>query len=109
MQIFRNLNEGLLNKLNIVDKRCKHLIEKHGFQKVIEQLKTQIYNNKSNCLTKTLLQYIKPLTQELHFVHKVMIGYDENKNYLLELVSSRVPAQLIGTMGHYVSTVVKIS
>ena len=74
VQIFKNLNEGLLNKLNIVDKRCKHLIEKHGFQKVIEQLKNQIYNNKSNIVA-----------------------------------FSSVAAAHIGTMGHYVSTVVKIS
>ena len=39
-QIFKNLNELLLNKLNIVEKSCQGLIEMHGFSKVIEHLKT---------------------------------------------------------------------
>ena len=30
-QIFKNLNELLLNKLNIVEKSCLGLIEIHGF------------------------------------------------------------------------------
>ena len=39
-QIFKNLSELLLNKLNIVEKSCLGLIEMHGFSLVVEHLKT---------------------------------------------------------------------
>ena len=83
--IFSTLNKMLLEKLNTISQKSQGLIKKHGFLKVINHLKSQIYNNKTNCLAKTLLQYLRPISQELLHVYKLYIVYADDKKYLQEL------------------------